>query len=414
VEQTINVRTLDNGLILVAESMPWLESAAMSLHVPCGCVFDPVDRLGLANLTCEMVQRGCGAHSSRQFVERLESLGVDHSASVSAMHTTYMASMMSERLPDALGMYADLVRRPHLPEKQLDDARLVCLHEIRSIDDDFAQMTHQRLRLDHYGHPLGRNAAGVLDHVERATIDDVRAFFAGAYGATGAILAVAGRFDWESLAACVERHFGGWTPHALRRMGDERPCRGRRHLEHDTNQTHIAIACPGVPYNHADYFLARGAVGVLSDGVSSRFFLEIREHRALCYAVSAYCHSFLDRGSVLCYAGTTAERAQETLDVMLAELDGLNRGVRDEELARVKARIKSGLIMQQESSGARASSIAGDWYYWGRVRTLDELKSLIDGLTARDINAFLDRHPFRPVTIVTLGEKELEADLGVS
>ena len=84
---------------------------------------------------------------------------------------------------------------------------------------------------------------------------------------------------------------------------------------------------------------------------------------------------------MFCYAGTGAERAQETLDVTSAELVRLAEGIEEHELDRLKARIKSALIMQQESSSARSSSIARDWYHLGRARTLDEVGRLIDGLT---------------------------------
>ena len=61
-------------------------------------------------------------------------------------------------------------------------------------------------------------------------------------------------------------------------------------------------------------------------------------------------HTQRDRASVLCYAGTTAERAQETLDVTVSELQRLGEGIEQSELDRLKARIKSSLIMQQEST----------------------------------------------------------------
>ena len=84
------------------------------------------------------------------------------------------------------------------------------------------------------------------------------------------------------------------------------------------------------------------------------------------------CHTIKDYGCVLAYAGTTTERAQETLDVMLQEIRRLGAGIHDDELQRLKARIKTGLIMQQESSSSRSISMASDWHLLGRVRTLDD------------------------------------------
>ena len=99
---------------------------------------------------------------------------------------------------------------------------------------------------------------------------------------------------------------------------------------------------------------------------------------------------------------------------MLFELNRLTRGVEQDELDRLKAQIKSTLIMQQESSYSRSSSIAGDVYFLGRVRSIDELSAIIDGLSCDSINAYLADHPPGDFTIVTLGARELEVPVGVS
>ena len=147
--------------------------------------------------------------------------------------------------------------------------------------------------------------------------------------------------------------------------------------------------------------------------MSSRLFTEVREKRGLCYSVYASYHASLrDRASVLCYVGT--ERPQEALEVMLAELDRLAAGVEPEELQRLKARIKSGLIMQQESSSSRSATLARDWFHLGRARTLAEVGALVDALDCQSINTYLAEHPPADFTIITLGPKPLEVPVGVS
>ena len=83
------------------------------------------------------------------------------------------------------------------------------------------------------------------------------------------------------------------------------------------------------------------------------------------------------------------------------------QGIQQDELDRLKGRIKRALIIQQESSPARAGSIALDWYYLQHVRTKDELQSLIDGLTCESINGWLAAHPPKNLTVVSLGPKPI-------
>lgn len=405
--QKIHSYELSNGLTLVAEEMPWLESAAFALLIPAGCACESPDKLGLASLTCEMAQRGAGERDSRQFIAALENLGADTSASVSIAHTSVGGAMPAESLPQVLALNADLVRRPHLPEDQLEDARLGCLQEVRAVEDDLAQKTMQQLRLRHYAEPWGRSAQGTEPTVTSLTNADVRHYFETLYSPRGAILSVAGKIDWPQLKGHVENLFSGWQAGAAASIQETPPPKKYHHLTVESNQTHIGIATGAVPYSHADYFQIRGAIGVLSDGMSSRLFTEVREKRGLVYTVYATCHSLRDRGAILAYAGTTAERAQETLDVMLAELNKLYDGITSDEIDRLKGRIKRALIIQQESSSSRAGSIALDWYYLGRVRTMVELSRIIDGLSAETINAYLAANRPRNYTIVTIGQNPL-------
>ncbi|MGA2254080.1 MAG: insulinase family protein, partial [Thermoguttaceae bacterium] len=104
----------------------------------------------------------------------------------------------------------------------------------------------------------------------------------------------------------------------------------------------------------------------------------------------------------------SAQRAQETLDVTLSELRRLAQGIEPSELKRLKARIKTELVMQQESSFSRSSSIAREWYHIDRARTLDELERIVDGLTCESINDYLAKNPPGQFTIVTVGPDELQ------
>ena len=408
IPQQIYSHTFPNGLTLVSQPMPWLESAAFSLSLPAGCRFDPSDQIGLANFTCEMVQRGCGELDSRGFIETLEYLGVDYSSSVSVYRSHFGGAMPADQLLDSLSVYRDVFRKPHLPADQIEDARLVCLQEIGAIQDDLAQRTLIDLRMRYYGDPDGRICEGTFESVQAITLDDVIRFHNQYYQPRGTVIAVAGRHDWQALRDHIGELFADWLPVDVSEPRVSPPMHGNFHIPFASNQTHIAIAYPSVPYSHEDYFKARAAVGVLNDGMSSRLFTEVREKRGLCYTVSASCNSNLEQGAVLCYCGTSADRAQESLDVLIEQLVNLKHGVEQAELDRLKTQIRSGLVMQQESCRTRAGSIAADWFFLGRARTLEETNELIRDLTLAEINEFVAANPPSDFDVVTLGPDPLE------
>ncbi len=408
VTQTIHTHSLGNGLVLVAEPIPSLESAAFSFLIPAGCCSDPPDRHGLTAFTCEMALRGAGPRDNRAFVEALENLGVERHESVSVEHTVLAGASLASHLPDALTLYSDLLRAPHLPPVELEAGRMVVLQELRAIEDEPSQKVMMELRRRQFPDPWGRSSQGERDALEAITIDEIREQYRKLYRPNGTILGVAGRFDWPQLKDHVERVLGDWKTVAFQRPQESKAPQKHAHVAFESNQTQIGIAYESIPYRHPDYFRAWGSVGVLSGGMSSRLFTEVRERRGLCYSVYASLQTQRERAGVFCYAGTSERRAQETLDVTIAELSRLAEGIEAAELDRLKARIKSGLIMQQESSSARSSAVARDWYHLGHVRTLDELGRLVDELSCDSINSFLSEHPPRDFAVVTLGSSPLQ------
>lgn len=403
----IVTQTFDNGLTVLIQNMPWLRTAAFSLSVRSGIQNESPEQAGIAGLVCEMVQRGAGHYSSRDLVAVQDNLGMDRNSGVSTATSAFGSAMPKESLCEGLKLYADVVRRPHLPGDQLDDARMMMIQELRAIQDEPTQCVMRRLKELHYGWPLGHSNQGTVESLESLSQEDVRSFYGRNYHAGGAILTVAGNVDVARVLSTIESAFGDWKSGDV---ADDPAIDGKsayEHLDAQSSQTHIGFAFPNIPYGHEDYFRMRAGIGILSDGMSSRLFDRVREKRGLCYTVSASCHSLKNGGGVFGYAGTTPARAQETLDVTMHEISHLTDDLQQSELDRWKVRIESGLIMEQESSASRASSLASDFYQIGRAMETKELEAIIESLTMEEVRDYWQQHPPTDYRIVTLGPEPL-------
>jgi predicted Zn-dependent peptidase len=397
----------DNGLILLAEPMDWMESVSYSILVPYGPVLDPPELAGLASLNCEMMLRGAGNRNSRQFLQALENLGCETSEMVAHLHTGFGASMLADYLLPSLELLADQVLRPHFPEEQLETAKQVVKQDIFSLEDDPPRRVMLELQHHFLPDPWGRSNLGTLESIDRIGIEDIRRQHARYFQPDGTILSIAGKLDWEVVRDKVEELFADWKPQPLVLPKETIIGSKSVHLPSDSLQTHIGVAFPSVPLRSPDYLLAWSGVGILSGGMSCRLFTEIREKRGLCYSVYASYFTLKDRAGIYCYCGTGTERAQESLEVLLSELNRLRFGVDEGELNRFKIRAKSTLIMQQESTGSRSGMMAQDWYHLGRIRTLGEIESAINSLTKSAVNDYFAAHPPGPFHIVTLGPEPL-------
>ncbi len=406
--QTIVTHALSNGMTLVVEPMNDVRSAAFSLLVPSGGNYDPDGQCGSAAVLCDLLTRGAGDLDSKQLSAALDNLGVQRGESVGNSFITFTVAALADNLPAALRLYGDVVRRPRIPEDQFSAARAGVEQMLRALEDEPRQKVIQELRRHCYDLPWGRPSDGELSDLPALSAESVHAHFDRCFRPNGTILGVAGRIDADEVIQLAEDIFGDWDEKPDPPVSSG-PRAGRfKHIDHDSTQTHIGIAYEAIPYSDPDYYAAWAAISVLSGGMSSRLFTEVREKRGLCYAISASLNSLKDEARVLCYAGTTAERAQETLDITLQELLRLGDGIGDDELNRCKARAKSSLVMQQESTLARSSAGARDWYHLGRVTTLDEIIAKIDALNVDAVLDYVRRHPAGDFTILTIGPQPLE------
>lgn len=404
----VQTHTFPNGLTLLAERMDHVRSAAVNFLVPAGCSADPPGRLGAAALLAEMMTRGAGGRDSRQLAEAFDDLGADHDEGVGPMNMRFSAAGLSRDLPELLALYADILLRPRLPEEELEPLKDLALQGLQALEDAPQQKVMVEMRRRLYPDPLNKDRLGTADGINATDIGTIRGLYERGFRAGGCIMSVAGNFAWGELRDRVGELFGGWAGDAPGRpeFGPNNLVRG--HIEQATSQTQIILGWPSVPLGDGDYYAARGAVSVLSGGMSSRLFNEVREKRGLCYSVQAFHETLKGRGGIFCYAGTTTKRAQETLDVTLGELHRLKDGVLDDEVDRARAGVKSALIMQEESTNARAAAIASDWYLLGRVRPPEEIQAAIDALTPGRIIEYLERHPVAGVSALTLGEEPLD------
>ena len=406
---TIRTHEFSNGLVLAVEPIPGVASVGMTLLLPAGAVTEPHDRQGIGAVLGEMVMRGAGDLDARAHADALDLLGVHRSAESHSQHFRLGATFLGDRLPQALPLLFDMVRRPHMSEKDFGPAVQLALQSIESLEDEPQEKVMLELRRLHLGDPLGRSNLGRPDDLRAMQLKDALNFIAGRFVAGGAILGLAGAVEFEHARDLVGELLGDMAgaAHPI----DEDVMRNApgsyHHLHADSHQQHIGLAYETIGEAHELSMTQRLAVAVLSGGMSGRLFTEVREVRGLCYAVYASYAPRRSAGTIYAYSGTTTQRAAQTLDVLTAELRRLSDGVTADEFQRAVVGLKTRLIMQGESTGARARAIAYDQFLLGRPRTLAERAAEIDAVALADLNEFLVARPAQNFTTLTIGPEPL-------
>ena len=402
------------GMVLVAESIPNVSSLAIDWCLPVGSASDPPNADGLATLLSELIFRGAGGLSSREHSDALDRLGVQRTTSLSAQHLHVEATLLGGQFDAAAPLLTAMAAAPALPEDAIEPVRQLCLQSLDGLDDDPQHLVMLRLRERHLPPPMNRHGYGERHVLETARAETLRSAWADRARPRGAIFAAAGEVDPASLARRLDELLPKWRGEALEPAPTAAPARGYLPIIQESAQLHLGVAWDAPFASHPASTLERVAVAALSGSTSGRLFSEVRQKRALCYSVGARYRAGRDRGFIALYAGTTPERAQETLEVCLAEINRFREGVTREEFARAITGLKSHLVMQGESTPSRAGALANDRYCLARCRSLDEIAAEVDAITFEALNAYLARREFGSFTIVTLGPSPLAVPAGAA
>lgn len=409
---TIVSRALSCGMRLIVERMSGVRSAGLSWVVPCGCAYDPVELQGRAAMWGELLMRGAGERSSREHADAMDRLGASRGTDVGTYTFRISTTALGSRVLDVLPLLVDMVRRPRMEEEAIEPCRDLALQALASLKDDPQERAMVLARSHHHPSPRDRSGLGTEEGLRALTRETLASGWRACCLPQGSVMSAAGDVDADELAARAEELLKGWTGEAKEPPVGATPARGYYHEPDSSSQVQVIVVHDGPREGDADSVLERLLMAVLSGGMSGRLFSEVREKRGLCYTVSAGYRGDRDYGVVQAYVGTTPERAQESLTVLLAELRRVHTPegrVTPEEFERARTGMKSGLIFSGESTAARAAALASDYRRLGRARSLAEIAAQIDAVTLEQLNEYLGRRSMGRITIQTLGPVELKA-----
>src|SRR5437899_5786069 len=192
--------------------MEHVHSAALNVMVPAGCVYDRPEHAGIASVLSDLITRGAGERDSRALSLALDGLGLDRDESVGAMHMRFWGATLARNLPQALEIYADILRRPHLPADELQAVKDLALQDLQGLEDEPRQKVFIELRRRFFPLPLGRDRRGTPEGIAAVSSASLRAHHARLFQPRGTILSVAGNVEWGPLREQVGRLFGDWRP----------------------------------------------------------------------------------------------------------------------------------------------------------------------------------------------------------
>jgi predicted Zn-dependent peptidase len=294
-----------------------------------------------------------------------------------------------------LDVLADLVLNPIFAPTDIERERGVILEEIKIDEDNPDVLVHELFTQAFWkDHPLGWPILGTTETVTGLDQRSLMDYHIDRFHGGNMVFSAAGNLDHDHFAETIARKFAtlpsGATLHELPapEAGARIVQRNKKSLE----QVQICLGVPAPPITDENRYATLILNTVLGGGMSSRLFQTIREERGMAYSIYSDLSPYRDTGTLCVYAGTSAGKALEVVDLILAEFRKLKQEpLSVEELTRAKDQVKGNILMGLESSNARMANLARQEMYFKEFITVDEIIARICEVTAEQVQEMARR-----------------------
>lgn len=405
------VKTLANGLQVIAVSHHEQPAVSLRLLVRAGAAQDPADKPGVAALAATLLDQGTTTRSAEQIANAIDSIGGALGTGAGADLSFINAIVMKDSLNFALDLVSDIAQHPAFATEEIERQRQQTLSGMRVSYDDpefLANIVFDRLV---YGfHPYGRPQAGTPETVAAVRRDDLLAFHRTWFGANNAILAIVGDVTPEEAFAGAERAFGKWAQVAAQPgKAVDPPAPTRRVIVIDkpgSVQTEIRVGNVGIPRKHADFMALDLAAKVLGGEGANRLHRVLRSERGLTYGASADFNALKQSGDLVAQTNTRSETTGETLRLMVDEVWRLIRDrVGERELEGAQEYLTGSFPLTIETPSQIALQILNAVFFGLNMNDLQTYRERVTAVTVDDVQRVARNylHPDR-LTIVLVGD----------
>jgi predicted Zn-dependent peptidase len=409
----IRRKDLSGGLRVFTEPLAEATSVSLGVWIRAGSRDEMDEVAGISHLMEHMLFKGTPDMDALGIAQAFEGIGAQENAATGEEYTVLYARFLPEHLGRALDVMSDMILRPTLVD--LEREREVIVEEIKMYEDRPDQLADEYLSsLIFNEDPLGRPIIGSAETVRGVDHDTLKGFHKNTYTAPNVFVVAAGKLDSDDVERMVEEKLSGLPEgEPFVREASPTPPASRFHFRFkETEQYHVSLGSLGIPARSEDRYAMAALNNVLGGGMSSRLFQEVREKRGLAYAVYSYHQGYSDAGAIKTYVGSTTGNVEETVRVIVEQLDKLmDEAVEDEELERTKQQLKSSTLLALESTSARMNRVGRSVITGAELLRPEEISARIEAVTLEDIARLAKQHlRTDQMYLSAVGPKEL--DLG--
>lgn len=347
--------SLPNGLSVTMVPYGSLPKVTVSVIVRTGNLNEKANEVWLADITGDMMKEGTTSRSAQQIAEEAAGMGGTVNISTGLDQTTVNGDVLSEFGPNLVGLLADIVRNPKLPESEMARIKNDRVRQLTVAKSAPRQQTlEQFMRIIYGDHPYGR-IFPTQAMLEGYTVAQVKDFYKKNFGAKRTSIHVAGAFDAKAMEKAVRDAFGSWErgPDAL--IDIPKPSSKKAfHLidRPGAPQSTIYVGLPVPNPYDKDYVPLLVTNALLGGSFGSRITSNIREQKGYTYSPFSTISSRYRDAYWAEVADVTTDVTGPALQEIFKEVKQLqNEPPPQEELRGIQNYLSGTFVLQNSSRG---------------------------------------------------------------
>ncbi|MBI4760529.1 MAG: M16 family metallopeptidase [Chloroflexota bacterium] len=357
---------LPNGITVLTRANFNSPSVTVKGYFDAGSLFDPDEKMGLADFVTSALMRGTKKHSFDEMYNILESAGASLGFSTGVHKSGFNGRALAEDLPLLLSLLAEALTQPVFPKAEMEKLRAQILTGLAISAEDTSEMASETFdKILYRDHPYSRPEEGTPETVKRITRDDLMKFHRECYGPRGMVIAVVGAVEAEEAVRQVKRALGGWQVRGQKEppaLPDVKPLRktvSKHHRIPGKSQSDIVIGTNGPKRRDAEYMPASLGNNILGQfGMMGRIGDAVREKAGLAYYAYSSLNAGIGPGSWEVSAGVNPTNVAKATRLIVDELKRfVQEGVTEDELADSQANFIGRLPLSLESNGGVAGAL---------------------------------------------------------
>lgn len=387
----VRMTTISNGVRVVTQQIPGMQSAAIGIRIDSSTRNEPAECGGASHFIEHLLFKGTPTRSADALTDEFNGIGARANAYTSQEEVFYYAVSLASVIPATFDILADMFVNSTLPEKEVEKERSVVLQEILMNQDTPSRFIYNQFHQGFWKrHPLGSPILGTAETVGAIPRNRLMEYKLSNYIANGTIVSVAGNVEHDRIVDQAERVLRelpvGTLPSKKAEPDWRLAVAENAHYQRPMEQTLFYMGYPLPPAGNEHRHKLAVFNQVLGSGMNSRLFREVRERRSLAYTVYSMMSSYTDSAALMIHAGTSAERAQEAVDVCHVEVMRFcEEKVSEEVLAAAKEQIRSARLMALDDCETQVRRISNTTSLLGAPEPVGTSLEAVAAVTAEEV-----------------------------